>query len=141
MNRRAAPPAREGLCSRRIRLLLHRPLPAYGDLAHVDKPGLREGARIDSDRYDKEDIRDFVLWKAWTEADGSLAWDSPWGRGRPRLAPRMLLHVDEYLGRSFDIHTGGVDLVFPHHQNEIAQRGSHGPDPVQVLDAQRVHQH
>ena len=93
----------------------------YGDFAHLDTRGLREGARIDSDRYDKEDIRDFVLWKAWTEPDGDLAWDSPWGRGRPGWHLECSCMSMKYLGQTFDIHTGGVDLIFPHHQNEIAQ--------------------
>ena len=93
----------------------------YGDFAHLDTGGLREGARIDSDRYDKEDVRDFVLWKAWTEPDGDLAWDSPWGRGRPGWHLECSCMSMKYLGPTFDIHTGGVDLIFPHHQNEIAQ--------------------
>lgn len=104
--------------------------PGYGDFAHLDKPGLREGARIDSDRYDKEDVRDFVLWKAWTEADGSLAWDSPWGRGRPGWHLECSCMSMKYLGRTFDIHTGGVDLVFPHHQNEIAQSEGATGEPL-----------
>lgn len=95
--------------------------PAYGEFAHLDTSGLRDGARVDTDKYDKDDPRDFVLWKAWVEADGELAWDSPWGRGRPGWHLECSCMSMKYLGETFDIHTGGVDLVFPHHQNEIAQ--------------------
>ena len=95
--------------------------PGYGDFAHLDVTGMRAGARVDTDKYDKDDVRDFVLWKAWIETDGELAWDSPWGRGRPGWHLECSCMSMKYLGETFDIHTGGVDLVFPHHQNEIAQ--------------------
>ena len=95
--------------------------PAYGEFAHLDTSGMRDGARVDTDKYDKDDPRDFVLWKAWIEADGELAWDSPWGRGRPGWHLECSCMSMKYLGETFDIHTGGVDLVFPNHQNEIAQ--------------------
>ena len=95
--------------------------PTYGQFAHLDTEGMREGARVDTDKYDKDDARDFVLWKAWVEADGELAWDSPWGRGRPGWHLECSCMSMKYLGETFDIHTGGVDLIFPHHQNEIAQ--------------------
>lgn len=95
--------------------------PGYGEFAHLDTSGMRDGARVDTDKYDKDDPRDFVLWKAWIEADGELAWDSPWGRGRPGWHLECSCMSMKYLGETFDIHTGGVDLVFPHHQNEIAQ--------------------
>lgn len=104
--------------------------PAYGEFAHLDLPGLREGARIDSDRYDKEDVRDFVLWKAWTEPDGDLGWESPWGRGRPGWHLECSCMSMKYLGQTFDIHTGGIDLVFPHHQNEIAQSEGATGEPL-----------
>ena len=104
--------------------------PAYGDFAHLDIPGLREGARIDSDRYDKEDVRDFVLWKAWTGSDGDLGWESPWGRGRPGWHLECSCMSMKYLGQTFDIHTGGIDLVFPHHQNEIAQSEGATGEPL-----------
>ena len=93
----------------------------YGDFAHLDTTGMRDGARVDTDKYDKDDVRDFVLWKAYIPADGNLAWDSPWGRGRPGWHLECSCMSMKYLGETFDIHTGGVDLVFPHHQNEIAQ--------------------
>jgi cysteinyl-tRNA synthetase len=95
--------------------------PTYGDFAHLDTSGMRVGGRVDTDKYDKDDVRDFVLWKAWIEEDGDLAWDSPWGRGRPGWHLECSCMSMKYLGETFDIHTGGVDLVFPHHQNEIAQ--------------------
>lgn len=95
--------------------------PDYGRFANLDTSGMRDGARIDTDKYDKDDVRDFVLWKAWIEADGELAWDSPWGRGRPGWHLECSCMSMKYLGATFDIHTGGVDLIFPHHQNEIAQ--------------------
>ncbi|MFH1571989.1 MAG: cysteine--tRNA ligase [Gemmatimonadota bacterium] len=95
--------------------------PTYGEFAHLDTAGLRAGARVDTDRYDKENVRDFVLWKAWAEEDGEVGWDSPFGRGRPGWHIECSAMSTRYLGESFDIHTGGIDLVFPHHQNEIAQ--------------------
>ena len=95
--------------------------PAYGDFARLDLSGMRTGVRVDTDRYDKDDVRDFVLWKAWTEEDGEVAWDSPFGRGRPGWHVECSAMSTKYLGDVFDIHTGGIDLVFPHHQNEIAQ--------------------
>lgn len=104
--------------------------PAYGEFAHLDIPGLRGGARIDSDRYDKEDVRDFVLWKGWTEPDGDLGWESPWGRGRPGWHLECSCMSMKYLGQTFDIHTGGIDLVFPHHQNEIAQSEGATGEPL-----------
>jgi cysteinyl-tRNA synthetase len=94
---------------------------SYGEFAHLDMNGMRDGVRIDGDKYDKEHVRDFVLWKAWTEADGDIAWPSPFGRGRPGWHLECSCMSMKYLGETFDIHTGGVDLIFPHHQNEIAQ--------------------
>lgn len=95
--------------------------PTYGKLAHLDREGMRPGARIDSDEYDKENVADFALWKAWDEKDGDVAWDSPWGRGRPGWHIECSAMSMKYLGPSFDIHTGGVDNIFPHHEDEIAQ--------------------
>ena len=93
----------------------------YGNFARLDLSGLRQGARVDSDEYDKDNARDFVLWKAWVDEDGSVAWESPFGRGRPGWHLECSCMSMKYLGESFDIHTGGIDLIFPHHQNEIAQ--------------------
>jgi cysteinyl-tRNA synthetase len=93
--------------------------PSYGSLAHLDATGIRAGARVDSDEYDKDDARDFVLWKAHKE--GEPSWESPYGKGRPGWHIECSAMSMKYLGPSFDIHTGGVDNIFPHHENEIAQ--------------------
>ncbi len=95
--------------------------PAYGRLARVDKSGLRPGARVAQDEYEKESLADFALWKAWDETDGDVVWDSPWGRGRPGWHIECSAMSMRYLGESFDIHTGGQDNIFPHHEDEIAQ--------------------
>jgi cysteinyl-tRNA synthetase len=88
-------------------------------LAKLDLSGIRDGARIDSDRYDKNDARDFALWKAPKE--GEPFWETPLGPGRPGWHIECSVMSMKYLGETFDIHSGGVDLVFPHHENEIAQ--------------------
>ncbi|MDP6629500.1 MAG: cysteine--tRNA ligase [Kiritimatiellia bacterium] len=93
----------------------------YGKLAHLDISGLQSGARVAQDEYEKDNVADFALWKAWDEADGDVVWDSPWGRGRPGWHIECSAMSMKYLGESFDIHTGGVDNMFPHHENEIAQ--------------------
>jgi len=93
--------------------------PDYGKLAHLDLSGMRAGARVDVDEYDKTDARDFVLWKAAKE--GEPFWDTPVGRGRPGWHIECSVMAQKYLGETLDIHTGGVDLTFPHHENEIAQ--------------------
>jgi cysteinyl-tRNA synthetase len=91
----------------------------YGKLSKVDLGGMRAGARVDSDEYDKADARDFVLWKAHKE--GEPYWDTPLGPGRPGWHIECSVMSMKYLGETFDIHSGGSDLVFPHHENEIAQ--------------------
>ena len=93
--------------------------PSYGKLSHNDFSGIRAGARVDVDEYDKADARDFVLWKA--QKDGEPGWDSPIGKGRPGWHIECSAMAMKYLGETLDIHTGGVDLTFPHHENEIAQ--------------------
>jgi len=93
----------------------------YGKLAHLDMAGLRSGARVAQDEYEKENVADFALWKAWDPADGDVVWDSPWGRGRPGWHLECSAMSTKYLGPSFDLHTGGIDNMFPHHENEIAQ--------------------
>ena len=95
--------------------------PAYGCLAHLDKAGMRSGARVAQDEYDKENLADFALWKAWDAKDGDIAWDSPWGRGRPGWHIECSAMSMKYLGATFDLHTGGIDNMFPHHEDEIAQ--------------------
>jgi len=93
----------------------------YGQLAHLDMAGLKPGARVAQDEYEKENLADFVLWKAHHEEDGDIAWDSPWGKGRPGWHIECSAMSMKYLGESFDLHTGGVDNIFPHHEDEIAQ--------------------
>jgi cysteinyl-tRNA synthetase len=96
-------------------------LPAYGKLAHLDRENMRVGARVAKDEYEKESYGDFALWKAWEESDGDVAWDSPWGKGRPGWHIECSAMSMKYLGETFDLHTGGIDNLFPHHENEIAQ--------------------
>ena len=98
-----------------------RKFPGYGALAHIDFDNQRTGARCASDEYDKENVGDFALWKAWEESDGPVGWDSPWGRGRPGWHIECSAMSMKYLGETFDLHTGGIDNLFPHHENEIAQ--------------------
>ncbi len=96
-------------------------LPGYGKLARLDRQNLRAGARVAQDEYEKESYGDFALWKAWDDGDGEVAWDSPWGRGRPGWHLECSAMSMHYLGETFDLHTGGIDNLFPHHENEIAQ--------------------
>lgn len=98
-----------------------RKFPGYGKLAHIDFDHQQTGARCAADEYDKENVGDFALWKAWEESDGPVGWDSPWGRGRPGWHIECSAMSMKYLGESFDMHTGGIDNLFPHHENEIAQ--------------------
>src|ERR1039457_2159927 len=91
----------------------------YGKLSHNDFSGIRAGARVDSDEYDKADARDFVLWKA--PKNDEPFWDSEIGPGRPGWHIECSVMAMKYLGETLDIHAGGVDLIFPHHENEIAQ--------------------
>lgn len=101
--------------------------PEYGKLAHLDRDGMRAGARVAQDEYDKENACDFALWKGYDEADGDVVWDSPWGKGRPGWHIECSAMSMKYLGESFDLHTGGVDNIFPHHEDEIAQsEGANG---------------
>ncbi|HTQ54066.1 MAG TPA: cysteine--tRNA ligase [Bryobacteraceae bacterium] len=96
--------------------------PEYGKLSHNDFSGIRAGARVDVDEYEKADARDFALWKAPKE--GEFFWDEKIGRGRPGWHIECSVMAIQYLGETLDIHAGGVDLVFPHHENEIAQSES-----------------
>jgi cysteinyl-tRNA synthetase len=93
----------------------------YGKLAHLDREGMQAGARVDQDEYDKDNAADFALWKAYVPGDGDVVWDSPWGKGRPGWHIECSAMSMKLLGESFDIHTGGVDNIFPHHEDEIAQ--------------------
>ena len=98
--------------------------PSYGKLAHIDRDNQRAGVRIDADEYAKDSVADFALWKARDEADGDVWWPSPWGEGRPGWHIECSAMSMKYLGESFDLHTGGVDNMFPHHEDEIAQSES-----------------
>ncbi len=93
----------------------------YGKLSKLKLSELKPGARIRSDLYEKEQAQDFALWKFWDENDGEVFWDVGIGRGRPGWHLECSAMSMKYLGESFDIHTGGIDLMFPHHENEIAQ--------------------
>src|SRR4029077_16627403 len=93
--------------------------PEYGKLSHNDFSGIRAGARVDVDEYEKADARDFALWKAPKE--GEVFWDEKVGRGRPGWHIECSVMAIQYLGETLDIHAGGGDLIFPHHENEIAQ--------------------
>jgi cysteinyl-tRNA synthetase len=96
--------------------------PAYGKLSKKDLSGMEDGARVDLDEYEKDSARDFALWKA--AKPGETSWDTPIGRGRPGWHIECSAMAMEYLGESFDLHAGGEDLMFPHHENEIAQSES-----------------
>jgi cysteinyl-tRNA synthetase len=93
--------------------------PGYGKLSKIDLTGNRPGARVDQDEYEKADVRDFVLWKAAKPDEPS--WESELGPGRPGWHIECSVMATKYLGETFDIHAGGTDLIFPHHENEIAQ--------------------
>lgn len=94
---------------------------AYGRLSGVRMDELKAGARIDSDKYSKDEARDFALWKGWRPEDGDVFWETPIGKGRPGWHLECSAMSMKYLGPTFDIHSGGEDLIFPHHENEIAQ--------------------
>jgi cysteinyl-tRNA synthetase len=93
--------------------------PDYGKLSNIDVSGIQAGARVDVDRYEKESVRDFALWKA--PKAGEHFWETSVGRGRPGWHIECSAMAMKYLGETLDIHTGGIDLAFPHHENEIAQ--------------------
>ncbi len=93
----------------------------YGKLAKLNMAEQKKSERIASDDYSKDNPQDFVLWKAWKTEDGEVFWNSPWGKGRPGWHIECSAMSTKYLGEHFDIHCGGVDNIFPHHENEIAQ--------------------
>lgn len=95
--------------------------PDYGRLAHLNLDDLRPTGRIRNDDYEKEALGDFALWKAWDVEDGDVKWDSPWGPGRPGWHIECSAMATALLGPELDIHCGGVDNIFPHHEAEIAQ--------------------
>ncbi len=93
----------------------------YGKLSRVDLSQRKTSSRVATDEYDKESVHDFALWKFWTPEDGDVFWDTPIGKGRPGWHIECSVMSSTNLGTPFDIHSGGVDLIFPHHENEIAQ--------------------
>ncbi len=95
--------------------------PHYGKLSHMDMSQLKAGARVTSDEYEKEQVSDFALWKGWDKEDGPVFWETELGKGRPGWHIECSAMSMKYLGPHFDIHCGGVDNIFPHHENEIAQ--------------------
>src|SRR3989344_690584 len=105
----------------------------YGQLSGVDMEEQKENAsgRIKTDEYEKDNVQDFALWKAWDPKDGEVFWETELGKGRPGWHIECSAMSMKFLGEEFDIHTGGVDLIFPHHENEIAQR--EGPTKKQFV--------
>jgi len=95
--------------------------PSYGKLSKMKMEDLKAGVRVSKDEYEKEEVGDFALWKGWNEKDGEVFWETEIGKGRPGWHIECSAMSMKYLGKHFDIHTGGVDLIFPHHENEIAQ--------------------
>ncbi|MDR0460342.1 MAG: cysteine--tRNA ligase [Nitrososphaerota archaeon] len=95
--------------------------PKYGKLSHIKVGELKAGARVSQDEYTKDDAQDFALWKAYTPEDGDAFWETDLGKGRPGWHIECSAMSMRYLGETFDIHCGGIDNMFPHHENEIAQ--------------------
>ncbi|MDD3887231.1 MAG: cysteine--tRNA ligase [Patescibacteria group bacterium] len=93
----------------------------YGKLAKLDKSGLKVGARVKHDNYEKENLSDFVLWKSYDQDDGEIYWETKLGKGRPGWHIECSTMAQDILGDTLDIHAGAIDLIFPHHENEIAQ--------------------
>lgn len=101
----------------------------YGQLVHLNFEQMRAGERVSSDEYAKEAVADFALWKARVPEDGAVFWPSPWGEGRPGWHIECSAMSMQILGPSFDLHLGGEDLIFPHHEDEIAQSEGAGMQP------------
>jgi cysteinyl-tRNA synthetase len=95
--------------------------PNYGKLSNIKVDELKAGARVSQDEYAKEEVQDFALWKAWVPEDGDVYWETELGKGRPGWHIECSAMAMKYLSETFDIHCGGVDNMFPHHENEIAQ--------------------
>jgi len=95
--------------------------PSYGKLSRLDRTQLKPGARVNQDEHLRESYGDFALWKGYAEQDGEVVWESPWGRGRPGWHIECSCMSMKHLGATLDIHCGGEDLIFPHHEDEIAQ--------------------
>ena len=95
--------------------------PDYGKLQKLNSDQMKKGKRVETDEYDKDSVYDFALWKGYKPEDGDIFWETEIGKGRPGWHIECSAMSTKYLGKTFDIHTGGVDLIFPHHENEIAQ--------------------
>lgn len=95
--------------------------PSYGKLSRLDRTQLKPGARVRQDEHSREAYGDFALWKGYSECDGEVFWESPWGKGRPGWHIECSCMSMKHLGETIDIHCGGEDLIFPHHEDEIAQ--------------------
>lgn len=93
----------------------------YGKLSGIKVKNLKAGARVKQDEYSKEEAQDFALWKSYSEEDGNVFWNTELGKGRPGWHIECSAMSTKYLGETFDLHSGGIDLIFPHHENEIAQ--------------------
>ena len=93
----------------------------YGEFSHINVQELQAGARVKTDEYTKEEVQDFAVWKAWTPEDDEVFWETSLGKGRPGWHIECSAMSMHYLGETFDIHCGGIDNMFPHHENEIAQ--------------------
>ena len=114
--------------------------PDYGKLSKIDVSGMKAGARADTDRYEKDDVRDFALWKA--PKPGEFFWETAVGPGRPGWHIECAAMSMKYLGETLDIHTGGIDLAFPHHENEIAEsEAATGKAVRETLAARRAPDH
>ncbi len=109
---------------------------SYGKLSKIDTNGMKAGARYDADEYTKDDLRDFVLWKS-PKVAGEKSWESHYGRGRPGWHLECSAMIRKVYNSGIDIHTGGIDLLFPHHENEIAQ--SEGAYPEEVFVKNWMH--
>jgi cysteinyl-tRNA synthetase len=101
----------------------------YGKLSGLEQADLKSGARVKQDEYEKENPADFVLWKAWDKSDGEIYYDTEIGRGRPGWHLECSAMAEDQLGKTIDIHAGAVDLIFPHHENEIAQSEAKNDQP------------
>ena len=112
--------------------------PRYGALAHFNLDELQATGRVRSDEYEKEEASDFALWKAWDPEDGDVWWESPWGRGRPGWHIECSAMATAILGSQIDVHCGGEDNIFPHHEAEIAQTDQPRLAPIRSQGRRRV---
>ena len=127
---------RPRLPQRQLHLLQVSSFPRYGRLSRIDLSGIKAGARVDQDAYEKDDVRDFVLWKA--SKPGEPCWDTSFGCGRPGWHLECSVMSMKFLGESFDIHTGGTDLIFPTTKMKSPKARSHRKALRPVLGARRA---